>query len=243
MAHDPETIVVPVQLDYFEWYLANSSALQAALTTYTGSISYHLPSHPLCKLHDQVFVGQKLLSSSTPVPGPTVFTDGSGKTKKAVVTWYDDHHWQHIFKSQDGSPQVVELRMVTVAFQHFPCAVNVVMDSTYVASLVQRLDKAVLQEVSNPLLFGVLHLLWEIIQKHSNPYYVLHVCSHTSLPGFVAVGNVHADCLVSAAALGPVPDLWQQAIASHQFFHQNWRALEQQFQLSHSESRSIIVAC
>ncbi|NWQ71981.1 POK18 protein, partial [Neopipo cinnamomea] len=77
MVHDPEAIVVPVQLDYFEWCLANSSALQAALTNIKGAISYHLPSHPLCKLHDLLSLGQKLLSSSIPVSGPTVFTDGS----------------------------------------------------------------------------------------------------------------------------------------------------------------------
>ncbi|NXK43693.1 POK19 protein, partial [Piprites chloris] len=243
IACDPEVIVVPVQFDYFEWCLANSSALQAALTNFTGTIKYHLPSHPLCKLHKQVSLGRKLLSSASPVPGPTVFTDGSGKTNKAAVTWYDGHKWQHIVELQDGSPQVVELRAVTIAFQHFSCPLNLVTDSAYVADLVQRLDKEVLREVSNALLFGVLRLLWETIQKRCNPYYVLHVRSHTSLPGFIATGNAHEDRLVSPAALGPVPDLRQQAIASHQFLHQSRHALERQFHLKPADARSIIAAC
>ncbi|NXI37883.1 POK19 protein, partial [Galbula dea] len=245
MARDPESITVPVQIDYFEWCLANSSALQAALINYMGSIKYHLPSHHICKFTNEISLGQNHLSCKAPVPGPTVFTDGSGKMKKAAVTWYDGQRWQHVVELQDGSPQVVELRAVTIAFQHFPCAVNIVTDSAYVASLVQRLDKAVLQEVSNALLFGVLRLLWTTIQRHSNPYYILHVRSHTNLPGFVATGNAHADRLVSPITLGSVPDLQQQAIASHRFFasHQSRQALEQQFQLTHAEACSIVAAC
>ncbi|NXK34999.1 POK19 protein, partial [Piprites chloris] len=243
IAHDPEVIVVPVQVDYFEWCLANSSALQAALTNFTGTIKYHLPSHPLCKLHEQVSLSQKLLSCTTPVPGPTIFTDGSGKTNKAAVTWYDGHRWQRIVELQDGSPQVVELCAVTITFQHFSCPLSLVTDSAYVADLVRHLHKAVLREVSNALLFGVLHLLWETIQKRRNSYDVLHVCSHTSLPGFVTRGNARADRLVSPAALGPVPDLCQQAITSHQFLHQTRHALERQFNLKPAEARSIIAAC
>ncbi|NXI39206.1 POK19 protein, partial [Galbula dea] len=213
------------------------------LINYMGSIKYHLPFHPICKLTNENSLGQKHLSYKAPVPGPTVFTNGSGKTKKAAVTWYEGQCWQHVVELQDGSPQVVELHAVTIAFQHFPCAINIVTDSAYVASLVQRLDKAVLQEVSNALLFGILRLLWMTIQRRSNPYYILHVRSHTNLPGFVAAGNAHADRLVSPITLGPVPDLRQQAITSHQFFHQSRQALEQQFQLTHAEVRSIIAAC
>ena len=49
IARDLECITVPVKNDSFEWCLANSSALQAALANYTGQIGYHLPSHPLMK--------------------------------------------------------------------------------------------------------------------------------------------------------------------------------------------------
>ena len=82
--------------------------------------------------------------SKETVTGPTVFTDGSGKTGKAAVVWYYGHQWQHILEQQEGSPQIVERRAVTLAFQQFTCAVNVVPDSAYVAGLVQQLDKATL---------------------------------------------------------------------------------------------------
>ncbi|KFQ27347.1 hypothetical protein N332_14641, partial [Mesitornis unicolor] len=122
---------------------------------------------------------------------------------------------------------------------------NVVTDSAYVARLVQRLDKAVLGHVTQEKLFGVLKLLWVEIQRWQHPYYVLHIKSHTSLPGFLLEGNARADELVSGVAMEPTPNVKQQAIASHQVFHQSYRALRRQFQfrLSHAESRAIVAAC
>lgn len=38
--------------------------------------------------------------------GLTVFTDGSGKTRKAIVTWKDDNGWQTLESHDNGSPGV-----------------------------------------------------------------------------------------------------------------------------------------
>ncbi|KAL2299788.1 hypothetical protein Nmel_012637, partial [Mimus melanotis] len=49
--------------------------------------------------------------------------------------------WQTIEGYESRSPQMVELRAVTMAFQHFPhTPLNVVTDSAYVANITQRLD-------------------------------------------------------------------------------------------------------
>ncbi|KFV01158.1 hypothetical protein N340_04160, partial [Tauraco erythrolophus] len=143
----------------------------------------------------------------------------------------------------EGSPQIVELRAMTMVFQQFSGPVNVVTDSAYVAGLVQRLDKAVLSHVTQEKLFGILKLLWTEIQKRHSPYYVLHIKTHTTLPGFLVEGNARADALVSGVAMGPTPNIKQQAIASHQFFHQGYRALRRQFRLSNAEARAIVAAC
>lgn len=58
LARDPENTVIPVQSEYFEWCLANSSALQAAMTNYAAQIGYHLPSHPLIKMGSQIQFAQ-----------------------------------------------------------------------------------------------------------------------------------------------------------------------------------------
>ncbi|KFV17294.1 hypothetical protein N340_00806, partial [Tauraco erythrolophus] len=143
----------------------------------------------------------------------------------------------------EGSPQIVELRAMTMVFQQFSCPVNVVTDWAYVAGLVQWLDKAVLGCVTQEKLFGILKLLWTEIQKRHSPYYVLHIKSHTTLPVFLVEGNARADALVSGIAMGPTPNTKQQAIASHQFFHQGYRALRRQFRLSNAEARAIVAAC
>ncbi|RMC20901.1 hypothetical protein DUI87_01754 [Hirundo rustica rustica] len=63
---------------------------------------------------------------------------------------------------------------------------NLITDSAYFADIAQRLGCSVLKEVSNPALFDLLKALWCAIQARVHPYYVLHVRSHTNLPGFVA---------------------------------------------------------
>ncbi|NWX80549.1 POK25 protein, partial [Alca torda] len=60
---------------------------------------------------------------------------------------------------------------------------------------------------------------------------------------FIVEGNAQADALVSAVALGPVPNVKQQAIASHSFYHQGYGALKRQFNLSNAVARGIIAAC
>ncbi|XP_039237260.1 uncharacterized protein LOC120323249 [Pipra filicauda] len=66
---------------------------------------------------------------------------------------------------------------------------------------------------------------------------------HTSLPGFFTEGNARADSLVASAQIGPVPDKRQQALLSHQFFHQGSTALKRQLGISQSLARSIVAAC
>ncbi|NXA14518.1 POK19 protein, partial [Sapayoa aenigma] len=240
---DPMKIVVPVQNWYFEWCFANNYELQAALAGFHGQISYHLPSHPLLKLVKEVPFGQKLLSQSKPVDGPTVFTDGSGETGKAAVVWQDNGQWKSETVMQKGSPQVVELRAMVLAFTLFSVSVNIITDSCLCSKSGTELDTVVLVELDNCPLFDVLLALWTLIQQRSEPYFIMHIRSHTTLPGFYVEGNAHADALVSAVVMGPVANAHQQAVLSHQFFHQGFKALHKQFGLSHSQARSIAAAC
>ncbi|RMC21633.1 hypothetical protein DUI87_02500 [Hirundo rustica rustica] len=120
---------------------------------------------------------------------------------------------------------------------------NLITDSAYVADIAQRLGCSVLKEVSNPALFNLLKALWCAIQARVHPYYVLHVWSHTKLPGFVAEGNARADKLANPAWVAPQPDVLVQAEASHGFFHQNAHTLQKQFQLTAAEAREIVESC
>ena len=96
----------------------------------------------------------KPLSSRISLKGVTIFTDGSGRTGKAIVTWKEGDDRQTLEGYESGSPQMVELRAVAMSFQHFPSTpLNVVTDSAYVADITQRLDQALLKEVENVQLF------------------------------------------------------------------------------------------
>lgn len=76
------------------------------------------------------------------------------------MTWKDDSGWQILEHHDNGSPQFLELRAITMAFQQFPhTPLNIVTDSAYVADITQRLDQALLEEMDNAALFQQLKCL------------------------------------------------------------------------------------
>ncbi|RMC20892.1 hypothetical protein DUI87_01745 [Hirundo rustica rustica] len=189
MGADPSKIILPVQREEFDWSYADNVLLQSALKGFSGQITYHLPSHKLLQVAKNTEFSLRPKNSQEPVQGPTVFTDGSGKTGKAIVTWQDGSEWQVLEGHEDGSAQLVELKAAVMAFEKFSQEpFNLITDSAYVAYIAQQLGCSVLKEVSNPALFDLLKALWCAIQARVHPYYVLHVQSHTNLPGFVAEG-------------------------------------------------------
>ncbi|RMC20978.1 hypothetical protein DUI87_01833 [Hirundo rustica rustica] len=184
----------------------------------------------------------KVAKSQCKVPPSSLIV--RGKTGKAIVTWQDGSEWQVLEGHEDGSAQLVELKAAVMAFEKFSQEpFNLITDSAYVADIAQRLSCSVLKEVSNPALFDLLKALWCAIQARVHPYYVLHVRSHTNLPGFVAEGNARADKLANPAWVAPQPDVLAQAKASHGFFHQNAHTLQKQLQLMATEACEIVESC
>ena len=106
-AKGPAKIALPIQQGYFEWSLANSSAHQSALQNYTGQIDYHFPSHKLLQSLNTTPLSAKPKLSHTPVDGPTVFTDGSGKTGTAIVTWRNEDRCQTLQDQGTASTQLL----------------------------------------------------------------------------------------------------------------------------------------
>ncbi|XP_014117965.1 PREDICTED: endogenous retrovirus group K member 11 Pol protein-like [Pseudopodoces humilis] len=244
MAADPGKIVLPIRWEEFEWSLTNSASLQSTLQNFSGQVAYHLPSHKLLQLAGSAELSFRQKSSRVSVQGPTIFTDGSGRTGKAIVTWKDESEWQVLEGHESGSTQLVELRAATMAFQRFSqVPLNLDTDSTYVADLAKRLDCVLLKEVDNERLFRLLKSLWCVIQAQVHPYYILHIQNHTNLPGFIAEGNARADRLANPTWVAPQPDKIAQAKASHHFFHQSAHTLQKQFHLTPTEARDIVSSC
>lgn len=98
----------------------------------------HLPSHKLIIFYNNIRIEPKPLYQWQPVQGQTVFTDGSGKTGKAVVTWEKNGQWQHMIDVVQGSPQIVELHAIIMAFKNWSNEpLNIVVDWQYAVGVVQ----------------------------------------------------------------------------------------------------------
>ncbi|NXJ28448.1 POK8 protein, partial [Dicrurus megarhynchus] len=137
----------------------------------------------------------------------------------------------------------LDLAAIRYAFQSFSQEpLNIVTDSSYAVNVVFCLESSYLKHVNNHFLFTELRTLWTwtLINSWQHDFYVLHVHSHTGLPGPVAEGNNYADITVMT---GVVPNTFAQAKLSHDFFHQNARSLHKQFQLTSSQARDILLSC
>ncbi|OWK53814.1 Endogenous retrovirus group K member 8 Pol protein [Lonchura striata] len=136
MGADPAKIVLPISREDFDWSFAHCVSMQCALENFSGQITYHFPSHKLLQVAKSTQISLRPRNSQEPVQGPTVFTDGSGKTGKAIVTWKDGSEWQVLKAHQEGSAQLVELRAGVMAFERFSQEpFNLVTDSAYVADI------------------------------------------------------------------------------------------------------------
>ena len=234
-------ICLPITTVYLQWLYQQSDTFVMALADYTGQITSHPPSHKLFNIDFRLML--KPRRSEQPLQALTVFTDGSGKSHKSVLLWWDDQRrqWDSDIETVSGSPQIVELNAVVRVFRKWNVPLNLVTDSAYVAGIVTRAEASVLRNVSHSQLFTLLQELIFLLDSRSAPYFVMHIRSHTSLPGFLAEGNRRADLLTLPVQV--LPDRIAQAKLSHSFFHQNAGALKRQFDLTSQQASNIIAVC
>ena len=234
-------ICLPITTVYLQWLYQQSDTFAMALADYTGQITSHPPSHKLFNIDFRLML--KPRRSEQPLQALTVFTDGSGKSHKSVLLWWDDQRrqWDSDIETVSGPPQIVELNAVVRVFRKWNVPLNLVTDSAYVAGIVTRAEASVLRNVSHSQLFTLLQELIFLLDSRSAPYFVMHIRSHTSLPGFLAEGNRRADLLTLPVQV--LPDRIAQAKLSHSFFHQNAGALKRQFDLTSNQASNIIAVC
>ncbi|RMC19507.1 hypothetical protein DUI87_04119 [Hirundo rustica rustica] len=248
---DFECIHIPIEVNsgqitkaMLEHMIHENEAFQFALDSYTGQISIHRPAHKLFREHIQFKLSLKNGQSRRPLKALTIFTDASGDSHKSE-TWKDPQtqQWEKDTFEVEGSPQVAELAAVVRAFEKFPEPFNLITDLAYVAGVVSRAEQAVLSEVSNSALFNLLSKLVNLISHQEQQLYVMHIRSHTDLPGFIAKGNSRADALAVPVGMAPLPVIFGQAKISHQLFHQNAPGLVPQFHLTREQVRAIVSMC
>lgn len=106
-----------------------------------------------------------------------------------------------------------------------------------------RAEHSFLKEVSNKNLYVLLSRLVFLISHRQQPYHIMHVRLHTDLPGAIVEGNRRADVLAMVAHNPNLPDIFQQAKLSHQFFHQNVPGLIRNFELTREQAKAIEGSC
>lgn len=187
----------------------------------------------------------KEIPSRKPLKALTIFMDMSGGSHKSVMTWKDPQTqwWETNVKIVEGSPQVAELDAVIKVFEKFPEPINIVTDSAYVAGVMSRAEHMVLKQVSNPVIYKLLLRLVQLVSHQEQPFYIMHVRSHSDLPGFIAEGNRGADALAAPLQLAGQGNAFLRARLSHQQFHQNVPGLVRQFHLPHDQARAIVATC
>ncbi|RMC04200.1 hypothetical protein DUI87_19019 [Hirundo rustica rustica] len=249
---DFECIHIPIEVNsgqitkaMLEHLIHENEALQFALDSYTGQISIHQPAHKLFREQIQFKLSLKSVQSRRPLKALTVFTDASGASHKSVIMWKDPQtqQWEKDIVEVEGSPQVAELAAVVRAFEKFPEPLSLVIDLAYVAGALSRAEQAVLSEISNSALFNLLSKLVNLVSHQEQQFYVMHIRSHTDLPGFIAKGNRRADALAAPVEMAPLPNIFEQAKISHQLFHQNAPGLVRQFHLTREQARAIVSMC
>lgn len=161
-------ICLPVTNIYLQWLYQQSDAFIMALAGYTGQLTSHPPPHKLFNSNFSLICKPK--RSDLPLQALTVFTDGSGKSHKSVILWWDDQQrqWNSDIETVPGSPQIVELTAVIRAFRRWSIPLNIITDSAYVAGIVNEL-KHLYCVYSRSDLFALLQEL--IFLLDSRPHY------------------------------------------------------------------------
>ncbi|NXA62694.1 POK18 protein, partial [Mohoua ochrocephala] len=119
---------------------------------------------------------------------------------------------------------------------------NLISDSLYVISILNRIEHSFLKEVHNKNLFILLSTLYDYVLCRCHCFYVIHFKSHTSLPRPLVESNAVMDALTKMAT---IPNQITQAKLSHEFYHQNAnkQQLNKQFSLTLSQVRQIVPSC
>ncbi|NXX23825.1 POK18 protein, partial [Podargus strigoides] len=134
----------------------------------------------------------------------------------------------------------VELSAGTQVFKKWHNPINIITGSAYVAVVVLRLEASFLKEIDHKPLFDLFETLLACLNYQKHPYYVVRIRCHTNLSGPLVEGNRRADMLAGVQIL---PNVFEQALLSHAFYHQNAKALQKTFCLSISQAHQIITAC
>ena len=161
--------------------------LLTVLSDFGGLIRYS-DSLPIFDAAKPLAISLWVWVQTSPLEGPTLFTDASLRTGQGAMVWQDSSNsWQTaIFADRTVSVQMLEVMAVAVRlWREVPC--NIVTDSAFAAKLLARMGWEGLPSTE------AAGMLEKALASRTAPVAILHVCSHSEVPGFFTTGNVVAD--------------------------------------------------
>ena len=208
--------------------------LLTVLRDFGGQIRYS-DSLPIFDVAKPLAVSLRVCVQTSPLEGPTLFTDASSKTGQGAVVWQDsDNSWQTaIFVDRTISVQMLEVTAVAVAVRlwcEIPC--NIVTDSAFAAKLLAWMGQEGLPSTEAA---GILE---KALACRTAPVAILHVRSHSEVPGFFTTGNAVADKVASTQVFTA-----QEARDLHSTLHIGARALSRAYSILISVAHNVVQAC
>lgn len=228
-----------------EWVFAQSTSLKLALEGFPSQlVARKLGDKRMQSLTSLPWQPQQTVQLTPLANALTVYTDAGKKSKRAVCVWRNNNEWKHHYLSgtKEDSLQTLELKAILWALMYWKdTALNVVSDSQYAVGITNRIAEAIIKKGKRELLEKLFTQLAKAIAERSAPCCVMHIRSHLTNLG-LGEGNEIADRLVALHHQGPI-DHFQAARQSHEMFHQNAKALQRAFKLSHADAQGIVKSC
>ena len=111
-----------------------------------------------------------------------------------------------------ASPQGAKLIAIALALCIFSIALNIITDSHFTEKLMLHIFSVILSPYLDSNLLCLFITLQSLLQNHTVPIFLAHICSHTKIPGPLTEGNVHA--------IKFFYPLFSDAVESHNFLIQ-----------------------
>ena len=127
------------------------------ITDFVRDLNIHLPSDKLLQNLPTLNIHMGGKFSATPIPkAKTIFTDGSGKTGKAAITWKEGNEWKHFLSGGHSSTRRAGISGAVLALQHWPKEpLNLICDSGYTVYTLLHIDQALLKGSIEPQLLSL----------------------------------------------------------------------------------------
>lgn len=212
------------------------------MANFSGQIVFTLPAHKLLHSCEDPPLTLKCTVFLTPIKDAlTVFVDSS--RGQGVVWWREGDNWKSFRRSGYASTQKTELGAIPMALQAFPERdLNTASDSQYAVGIVMCIENAP-TKTDDKTSLNMLFSIWANLQSRTSNVFIMHVRSHSGLPGPITEGDEVADRSTSNYSFNVMTTQFQMAVASNSFLHQTTRCLMKQSDSRCSQATDILRAC